>query len=149
MLFVFIMLHVIICLALIFIVLLQTGKGGLDSNFGGIASNALGTQGASDFLKKWTKILFIAFICSCILIGIQVRGGDGQRGFGLSRRNRISERAQREMENIPPAEEVPFEMQMDMPIEIHTDSPADDQMNAPIQIQLGPSSDSEPIIIEI
>ena len=129
----FIMLHVVICLVLIFIVLLQTGKGGLDSNFGGIASNALGAQGASDFLKKWTKILFAAFVISCILLATQVRGTDEQGRVGRARRNRIIERAQREMQSVPPAQELPFEMH-EMPIDIQIDPSNESQTEIPIEI---------------
>ena len=73
MMIVFILLHVLICIALIFIVLIQTGKGGLDSNFGGVASGMLGVQGANDFVKRWTKILFAAFVISCVLLASQVK----------------------------------------------------------------------------
>jgi len=159
MLFVLIFLHVIICVALIFVVLLQTGKGGLDSNFGGIAANALGAQGASDFLKKWTKILFVAFILSCVLIGIQVRGGTGEGFMTGSRSNRITERAQREMQNQPVADEMPFEMQLGEPIEVQMGEPVEVQMGEPIQIQMGEpieiqldtptEGQSQPIIIEL
>ena len=80
-------LYVIVCLALIFIILIQTGKGGLDSNFGGVATNMLGTQGANDFIKKWTKVLFAAFVILCILLAMQVkrdRGGSANVGEGSS-----------------------------------------------------------------
>ncbi|MDD2650030.1 MAG: preprotein translocase subunit SecG [Candidatus Cloacimonadales bacterium] len=63
-----IIIHVLICLALILVVLMQTGKGGLDSSFAGIASNTFGTQGASDVIKNATKILFGVFIISCVLL---------------------------------------------------------------------------------
>jgi preprotein translocase subunit SecG len=63
-----IIIHILICLALVLVVLMQTGKGGLDSNFAGIASNTFGAQGASDAIKNATKILFGVFIISCVLL---------------------------------------------------------------------------------
>jgi preprotein translocase subunit SecG len=75
----FICLHVIISIALIFIVLIQTGKGGLDSNFGGVATNMFGVQGANEFVKLWTKILFAAFVISCVLMAYTVKKSGGTR----------------------------------------------------------------------
>lgn len=104
-----IIVHVIICLALIFIVLIQTGKGGLDSNFGGMATDALGAHGANEFVKLWTKILFAAFVISCVLLAGQVKRNE--RG-GVSR-SRISQEAQKEVQSTAPAalpiEEMPVE----------------------------------------
>ena len=68
-----IIIHVIICLALVVVVLMQTGKGGLDSNFGGLAANTFGTQNAGTFIKNATKILFAAFVISCLLLATQVK----------------------------------------------------------------------------
>jgi len=94
-----IVLHVVICLALVFIVLIQTGKGGLDSNFGGMATNVLGTQGANEFVKLWTKILFGAFVVSCVFLAFYVKQG-GESNVAPAR-SRLQDEAQREMQNIP------------------------------------------------
>jgi len=88
-----IILHVVICVAMIFIVLIQTSKGGLDSTFGGVATNMLGTQGANDFVKNWTKILFAAFVVSCILLAFQVKRAGGG---GAIERSLIGDDAQTE-----------------------------------------------------
>ena len=120
MLFFLIFLHVIICIALIFIVLIQTGKGGLDSNFGGIASNALGTQGANEFIKKWTKIILVAFVLSCVLLATHVRGGDEQAGTSR-RRSRLSEEAHREMQHVTPDAESIFDAQTEIPFEVQSE----------------------------
>jgi len=50
------------------VILMQTGKGGLDSNFSGIASSTFGTQGASEVIKRTTQVLFGIFIISCVLL---------------------------------------------------------------------------------
>ena len=53
-----IVLHIIVCIALIMIVLLQTGKGAdMGAAFGGGSSQTLfGSTGASTFLSKATTV---------------------------------------------------------------------------------------------
>ncbi|MDZ4182468.1 MAG: preprotein translocase subunit SecG [Candidatus Cloacimonadaceae bacterium] len=65
--------HAIICIALVLIILSQTSKGGLDANLGGAAMNVFGGSGASQFLKKWTQILALVFAASCLLLAFLVR----------------------------------------------------------------------------
>ncbi|NVM57496.1 MAG: preprotein translocase subunit SecG [Desulfobacterales bacterium] len=64
----FIVIHVIVCFALIFIVLLQTGKGAdMGVAFGGGASHTLfGGTGASSFLSKLTTIAAIVFMLTSL-----------------------------------------------------------------------------------
>lgn len=67
--------HVIISVALILVILAQSSKGGaLDGMVGGAASNVLGGQGASKFLKNATQILAVLFMLNCILLAFQLRG---------------------------------------------------------------------------
>jgi len=67
--------HVIISVALIMVILAQSSKGGaLDGMVGGAASNVLGGQGASKFLKNATQILAVLFMLNCILLAFQLRG---------------------------------------------------------------------------
>jgi len=67
--------HVIISIALILIILAQSSKGsGLDGMLGGAASNVLGGQSASSFLKNATKILAFLFMISCVLLAFQLQG---------------------------------------------------------------------------
>ena len=66
---------VIISIALILIILAQSSKGsGLDGMLGGAASNVLGGQSASSFLKNATKILAFLFMISCVLLAFQLQG---------------------------------------------------------------------------
>ena len=135
-----IFIHVIICIALVLIILIQTGKGGLDATFGGIASNALGTQGATEFIKTWTKILFVAFLISCVLLAATVRGNE--EGGGGRRGGRLGRAAQQDLENVTPAADIPFDMEM-LPMET---LPMDG-----IQMEVVPQQtpQQEPIVIEI
>lgn len=65
--------HVIICVALVMVILSQTSKGGLDANLGGAAMNVFGGSGASKFLRKWTQILGVLFVVSCVFLAFQVK----------------------------------------------------------------------------
>ncbi len=73
MLYLFFVIHVVIAVALVLVILAQTSKGGLDSNFGSVAQGVMGGTGASAFLKKWTKILGGIFLISCIWMALYVK----------------------------------------------------------------------------
>ncbi len=83
------MLHVLICIALIMVVLMQSAKGeGLAGAFGGsgITGAVFGGRGAATFLSKATTVLAIAFFLSCILLSFlsPSSGGGGSRS-GIQR----------------------------------------------------------------
>lgn len=63
-----VILHVVVCIALIMIVLLQTGKGAdMGAAFGGGASQTLfGSTGASTFLSKATTVAAIVFMVTSL-----------------------------------------------------------------------------------
>ena len=65
--------HVLICVALVLVILSQTSKGGLDATLGGAAMNVFGGSGASTFLKKWTQYLGVAFLASCLVLAFLVK----------------------------------------------------------------------------
>ncbi|MGQ9921458.1 MAG: preprotein translocase subunit SecG [Desulfobacca sp.] len=69
--------HVIVCLALIFIVLLQTGRGaGIGAAFGGSSQTFFGSSGATPFLAKLTAVAAILFmVTSLSLTFLGTRGG--------------------------------------------------------------------------
>jgi preprotein translocase subunit SecG len=70
--------HVIICLFLIMVVLLQQGKGADLSVFGGGATQAaFGARGAASLLHKLTVWGFVAFIVTTISIGFMVSSKSG------------------------------------------------------------------------
>ena len=63
--------HITVSLALIAIILAQASKGGgLEGVVGSAASNMFGAQGASEFLKKWTKYLAIVFFITSISLAM-------------------------------------------------------------------------------
>ena len=62
--------HVFVCLALILIVLLQTGKGAdMGATFGGGGGQALfGSSGATTFLGKATTVMAIVFMLTSLIL---------------------------------------------------------------------------------
>ncbi|MCB5229932.1 MAG: preprotein translocase subunit SecG [Candidatus Cloacimonetes bacterium] len=65
--------HTLISILLVLVILAQTSKGGLDANLGGAAMNVFGGSGASQFLRKWTQILGLLFVASCIILAFLVK----------------------------------------------------------------------------
>ena len=70
--------HVLVCVFLILVVLLQQGKGADLSVFGGGSTQtAFGARGATTFLHKLTVASFIIFVLTTLAIGIPQFGGVG------------------------------------------------------------------------
>jgi preprotein translocase subunit SecG len=70
-------LHILVCLFLIFVVLLQQGKGADLSVFGGgTTQTAFGARGATTLLHKLTVGSFVVFVITTLAIGLpQLRTG--------------------------------------------------------------------------
>lgn len=66
-----IVIHVLICLALIMVILMQSSKGeGLATALGGgsLTGAVFGGRGTATFLSKATSILAVAFMVSCLVL---------------------------------------------------------------------------------
>ena len=65
-----IVVHIVVCIALIMIVLLQTGKGAdMGAAFGGGSSQTLfGSTGASTFLSKATTVAAVVFMLTSLVL---------------------------------------------------------------------------------
>jgi preprotein translocase subunit SecG len=62
-----VIIHVVVCLALISIVLLQHGKGaGIGAAFGGSSQTVFGSTGAAPFLAKLTAVVAILFMLTSV-----------------------------------------------------------------------------------
>jgi preprotein translocase subunit SecG len=62
-----IIVHILVCLALIFIVLLQHGKGaGIGAAFGGSSQTVFGSTGAAPFLAKLTAVAALLFMLTSL-----------------------------------------------------------------------------------
>ena len=78
MIYVLYAIHVVVCLFLILVVLLQQGKGADLSVFGGGTTQAaFGARGAATLLHKMTVAGFVAFIFTTIGIGF-LQGGSSR-----------------------------------------------------------------------
>jgi len=74
--------HVLICVALIVVVLMQSAKGeGLAGAFGGgggLSGAVFGGRGAASFLSKATTVLAIFFMVSCMGLSLMSAGRSGR-----------------------------------------------------------------------
>ena len=82
MLYVLYAIHVLVCVFLILVVLLQQGKGADLSVFGGgTTQTAFGARGATTLLHKLTVGSFVIFVLTTLLIGLpQIRRGSSVMG---------------------------------------------------------------------
>lgn len=101
--------HVIISVSLILVILAQSSKGGaLDGMVGGAASNVLGGQGASKFLKNATQILAVLFVLNCILLAFQLKGKEptaSSKAVEKMKKEQVAEPLEQEELPILPIEE--------------------------------------------
>jgi preprotein translocase subunit SecG len=69
-------LHLLICLALIGVVLVQSGKGGglAGGAFGGSAQTVFGGRGATDFITRATMILGGLFFATSLVLALMSSG---------------------------------------------------------------------------
>jgi len=59
-------LHVIVCVTLVILVLLQAGKEGMGVIFGGGNSSVFGSSGAGGLLAKLTAFVAVIFVGTCL-----------------------------------------------------------------------------------
>jgi len=92
-------LHLIVCLCLVAVILVQSGKGGglAGGAFGGATQTVFGGRGATDFITRATIVLGVLFfVTSLSLALITTRGNVGGRSV-------VSEAAKRAAGAAPPA----------------------------------------------
>ena len=82
MIYVLYAIHVLVCVFLILVVLLQQGKGADLSVFGGGSTQtAFGARSATTLLHKLTVGSFVVFVLTTLLIGLpQIRRGSSVMG---------------------------------------------------------------------
>ncbi len=111
-------LHVIVCIFLIAVVLLQRGKGAeMGAVFGGGASSTVfGSRGAGNFLTLLTKICATVFMLTSLSLSYLLTERAGERLFD---------------EGVETSEEAPFEdLGAVMPEEANAEAPQIDPMEA-------------------
>ncbi len=68
--------HVLACVALVVIVLLQSGKGAeMGAVFGGASQTLFGGSGGSSFMSKLTTGAAVLFMITCLLLSVTSRRG--------------------------------------------------------------------------
>jgi preprotein translocase subunit SecG len=89
-----VILHVIVCLALISIVLLQHGKGaGIGAAFGGSSQTVFGSAGAAPFLAKLTAVAAILFMLTSLSLSFMSRQQEASVMQGLKTKPASREQA--------------------------------------------------------
>ena len=82
-----VIIHIIVCLALIMIVLLQHGKGaGIGAAFGGSSQTVFGSTGAAPFLAKLTAAAAILFMVTSLGLTFLGRQKEASVMQGAARR---------------------------------------------------------------
>src|SRR5215813_4715947 len=72
-------LHLLVCLGLVAVVLVQSGKGGglAGGAFGGTAQTVFGGRGATDFMTRATMVLGGAFFVTSLILALMASGTAG------------------------------------------------------------------------
>ncbi len=96
-------LHVLVCIALILIVLLQAGKGAeMGAAFGGASQTIFGSAGAMGFLTKLTTVAAVIFMITSLLLAFS-----STRRASTVTRERPVQSAPVEPQKVPVAPQVP------------------------------------------
>ncbi len=67
----FVVIHLIVCLFLIFIILIQSSKGAeMGAAFGGSSQTLFGSRGAATFLNKLTTTAAVFFMITSLVLAI-------------------------------------------------------------------------------
>jgi len=82
--------HVIVCVMLIAIVLLQSGKGAdIGAAFGGSSQTLFGSRGAATFLNKITTIAAVVFMLTSLSLAVvTAKGGSVVRKTSVTERQK-------------------------------------------------------------
>jgi preprotein translocase subunit SecG len=104
--------HVIVCIFLIVVVLLQSGKAAdLAGAFGGMGSQtAFGPRGSATLLSKATTISAILFMVTSMSLSIMATKGSGGGGSTILERHAVKNGTSQNQTQIPigpPAKPVP------------------------------------------
>ena len=75
--------HLFVCLGLVSVILLQSGKGGglAGGAFGGTAQTVFGGRGATDFMTRATMVLGAAFFITSISLALMSGGTNAGRSL--------------------------------------------------------------------
>ena len=128
--FILVLLHIAVCIALILIVLLQTGKGAdMGAAFGGSSQALFGSSGAASFMHKVTAAAAIIFMLTCMGLTLKfgksdtssVMEGVSQTGAPVAVETQTQEG--QPVEGQPNMEMIPIE---DLPVAVESQEAAPD-----------------------
>ena len=70
-------LHLLVCLCLVAVILVQSGKGGglAGGAFGGATQTVFGGRGATDFITRATVVLGVMFFCTSLSLALLTTRG--------------------------------------------------------------------------
>lgn len=74
--------HVVVCVFLILVVLLQQGRGGGLSGLGGGSAQVFGGRGAGNFMTRLTAICAAVFMLTSLSLAYLSSAGDRDLGDG-------------------------------------------------------------------
>jgi len=128
--------HILICVGLVIVVLLQSGKGGglAGGAFGGTAQTVFGGRGATDFMTRATMVLGGAFFLTSLVLALLSSGG------GRASRSLIQEEARHAPAAVP---QVPGGMSGQSPAQ-QSPSQQTPSQQTPSQQAPSPSAPAQP-----
>ena len=85
--------HLLLCVLLILVILLQVGKGAdMGAVFGGSSQTVFGTTGGTTFLTKLTVILAVLFVCSSVYLTLQSKASKSViEGIKVEQKPKVAE----------------------------------------------------------
>lgn len=103
-----IIIHIVVCVALIMIVLLQTGKGAsMGAAFGGSSQTIFGSSGATTFLTKLTTVVAVVFMVTSLFLAFIHGPGSNSSVVGKSVEAQSQPAAPAQAPLAPPATPTP------------------------------------------
>ena len=100
-------LHLLVCLGLVGVILIQSGKGGglTGGAFGGATQTVFGGRGAVDFITRATIGLGVAFFVTSMTLALMTSTGGTQRGKSVmqAEARKAAEQAQKSQAGRGPA----------------------------------------------
>ena len=96
---VFLAVHLLVCIALVAVILVQSGKGGglAGGAFGGATQTVFGGRGATDFITRATIWLGVAFFLTSFTLALLTSHG----GLGGSHKSLLQTQARKAAQTAP------------------------------------------------
>lgn len=138
---VFLIVHIVVCLFLIIVVLLQSGKAAdLAGAFGGMGSQtAFGPRGSATLLSKATTISAVLFMVTSLSLSILATRGAGLAATVLDSAPATSTPAKQAPASIPVQPPPANSQTLPLPVQPPPAAPAQNQQPAPVPAPAAPA----------